>query len=64
MLAFCFFLTRIFCILLQRKKEKKRLEKENAVKDGSPVSLFLFLLCVHASVRVENPDRKVFVKLL
>lgn len=57
-------MTRIFCLLLQRKKEKKRLEKESAVKDGSAVSLFLSLLCVHASVRVENPDRKVFLKLL
>lgn len=50
MLAFCFFfLTRIFCLLLQRKKEKKRLEKESAVKDGSAVSLFLSLLCVQVS---------------
>lgn len=64
MLALCFFLTRIFCLLLQRKKEKKRLEKESAVKDGSAVSLFLSLLCVHASLWVENPDRKVILKLL
>lgn len=44
---------------MQRKKEKKRLEKENAVvKDSSPVSPFLFLLRIHASVSVDGKSRQ------
>lgn len=45
-----------FFISLQRKKEKKRLEKENAPEENSPVSCTDFIFAV-------NDNKKLFVRL-
>lgn len=43
-----------FFFLLQRKKEKKRLEKENAVKDIIPVSILWFMIAVNEILASRN----------
>lgn len=45
--------TSVF-FLLQRKKEKKRLEKENAVKDIIPVGILWFMIAVNEILASRN----------